>query len=92
MQITYDANKKQANLAKHGLDFDDAYLVLQNKYRLDVPVVRNNEHRTQAMAYVMEALAVLTVVFVDNKIMRAVSFRRASENERKVYYEWLESK
>lgn len=39
-RLTWDEAKRKANLAKHGLDFAQAHLVLDSDYRLDVDVVR----------------------------------------------------
>jgi uncharacterized DUF497 family protein len=46
----------------------------------------------QSFSYVLNVLAVLTVVHTarDGKA-RIISFRRASTDEREVYHEWLES-
>jgi uncharacterized DUF497 family protein len=92
MQVLWDPDKRQTNLDKHGLDFTDAMMVLDSKYRLDVKSVRNREHRTQAFAYVFDVLAVLTVVYVSRQsAMRIISFRPASEIERSAYHDWLEN-
>lgn len=89
-RLDWDETKRLANLAKHGLDFADAGLVLGSRYRLDIQVVRNDESRTMSFSYVMNRLAVLTVVHVDREgIVRIVSFRPASEIETEAYYEWL---
>jgi uncharacterized protein len=90
IRLGWDETKRLANLAKHSLDFADAGLVLGSRYRLDIQVVRNNESRTMSFSYVMNRLAVLTVVHVDREgIVRIVSFRPASEIETEAYYEWL---
>lgn len=48
--------------------------------------------RTQSFAYVFDVLAVLTVVHVArSKALRLISFRPASEVERKAYHAWLEN-
>ncbi len=89
-RLDWDETKRLANLAKHGLDFSDAGLVLGSRYRFDIQVLRNAESRTMSFSYVMNRLAVLTVVHVDREgVMRIVSFRPASEIETEVYYEWL---
>lgn len=61
-RFTWNEQKRAKNLDKHHLDFDDAGLVLDSQFRLDVESVRNNEARTQSFAYVFDRLAVLTVV------------------------------
>lgn len=91
-RLTWDEAKRAANLAKHGLDFAQAHLVLDSAYRLDVDVVRGGELRVQSFSYVLDVLAVLTVVHTDRDgAARIISFRRASSVEREVYREWLES-
>jgi uncharacterized DUF497 family protein len=91
-KLTWDENKRQTNLQKHGLDFADADEVLASRYRLDIGVVRNGERRTQSFSYVMNRLVVLSLVHVDrNNTMRVVSFRPASQLESEIYYEWLEN-
>lgn len=89
-RLIWDEAKRRANFEKHGLDFADAGLVMDSRYRLDIPVVRNGEARIQSMSYVMNRLAVLTVVHLDRDgATRIVSFRYASEKESEAYYEWL---
>ncbi len=79
-------------MKKHGLDFIDADMVLDNPYRLVIPVTRNNENRIQSIAYVFEVLVVLTVVHIErSEGMRIISFRPASAKEKSGYYEWLEN-
>ena len=50
MHLIWDPEKRQNNLAKHGLDFIDAVAVLDSPYRLDVQSVRNQELRSQSFA------------------------------------------
>jgi hypothetical protein len=49
-RIRWDEQKRQSSLEKRGLDFRDADWVLEFRYRLDVPVVRNDEMRLQSFA------------------------------------------
>jgi uncharacterized protein len=90
--VQWDEAKRMSNFDKHGLDFMDSVMVLDSPYRLDVDSVRGNELRTQSFAYVFEVLTVLTVVHVErDDALRIVSFRAASDEERRVYHEWLEN-
>ena len=89
-QLIWDEAKRMANLAKHGLDFAEAGIVLESRYRLDVSVVRQGEFRVQSFSYVMDRLAVLTLVHLDrNGATRIISFRPASETESEAYHDWL---
>lgn len=90
-RLTWNEQKRTQNLDKHHLDFADAGLVLNSQFRLDVESIRNNEERTQSFAYVFDQLAVLTVVHLQREQTHIVSFRIASEEERKDYHEWLKN-
>jgi uncharacterized protein len=91
-QVQWDEAKRMSNLDKHGLDFMNSVMVLDSPYRLDVDSMRGIELRTQSFAYVFEVLTVLTVVYVEREdALRIVSFRAASDEERRVYHEWLEN-
>ena len=49
------------------------------------------EARTQSFSYVMDQLAVLSLVHLDREgVTRIVSFRYASEEESEIYHDWLE--
>jgi uncharacterized DUF497 family protein len=89
--LTWDEAKRRANLLKHGLDFADAGLVLDSRYRMDVPTLRGGELRIQSFSYVMSRLVTLTVVHTARDgTARVISFRKASETETEAYYAWLE--
>lgn len=88
--LTWEEAKREANLAKHGLDFMDAGQVLESDIRMDVVAVRNGEERIQSFAYVFDRLMVLSLVHVPRgSVVRIVSFRVASAGEKEDYYEWL---
>lgn len=91
-RLIWDELKRQSNLERHGLDFADAYWVLDSPYRLDIPAMRNGEARIQSFAYVFEVLAVLSLAHVERAgRTRIISFRKASAIEREMYHEWLEN-
>ena len=91
-RYTGDEAKRRANLAKHGLDFAQAAEVLEARIRFDVAIVRVGEARTLSMSYALGFLAVLTVVHTERDgATRIISFRRASQEEREVYRDWLEN-
>ena len=90
--LIWDEAKRVANLAKHGLDFAQARLVLESHYRLDIASQRFGEARVQSISYVLDFLAVLTVVHTDRDgALRIISFRRASGEEREAYDDWLDN-
>lgn len=90
--LIWDEAKRAENLARHGLDFADASEVLDSRYRLDIPVVRQDEARIQSISYALGFLAVLTVIHTERDgATRVISFRHASDKEREVYDAWLEN-
>jgi uncharacterized DUF497 family protein len=91
-RLIWDEAKRQANLAKHGLDFADAGEVLDSRWRLDIAVIRADEARVLSISYALGWLAVLTVVHTGREsAARVISFRRASTLEREIYDDWLEN-
>ncbi len=89
---TWDETKRQTNLARHGLDFVHADVVFESHYRLDIPAMRNGEKRIHSFSYVMNRLAVLSLVHTErDATVRIISFRYASQLESENYYAWLEN-
>ena len=90
MIYEWDEAKRRANLEKHGLDFEDAKLVFESRYRFELPIERNGEKRLQVFAYVFDLLTVLTLVATHRgERVRCISFRRAHSEEIEVYHDWL---
>lgn len=85
--ITFDQAKRKANLDKHGLDLADATLVYDapNKITLESP--RRGEPRRMdiALVEVMNGVVLALVYVMRGKEVRAISLRRASKTERKLY-------
>ena len=83
MVFEWDEGKRQANLAKHHIDFRDAKRVF------DGPVFersesRHGEDRTFAIG-VMEDIEIVVVYVMRGKRRRIISARRARRDERKDY-------
>ncbi len=91
-KLSWDETKRQINLRKHGLDFALAGVVLDSRYRLDIPVVRGAEPRILSISYAVGCLKIKTVVHVARDgLCRVISFRRASREEREAYLVWIEN-
>src|SRR5215211_1688715 len=79
----WDRRKSEVNLAKHGIDFEEAVEVFYG------PVVlrrsdRNNEERWVAIGHSETRL--MTVVFTRRaNVVRIISARRARKNEESAY-------
>jgi uncharacterized DUF497 family protein len=89
MKLTYDSDKDAANIIKHGLSLADALLVFDAPEKLTLKSKRVDEDRLMDVAMVAVAGVVLVLVYVlrEPNELRAISLRRASKQERKLYAE-----
>ena len=83
MEFEWDERKREANLAKHGLDFIDAELVFIAPH-LTRPSPHPDEERwvTVGRAHDREVAVIWTW---RGKVARIISFRRARREERRAY-------
>jgi uncharacterized DUF497 family protein len=89
MRFTFDPRKDASNILKHGLSLRDAPLVFNAPDKLTIESPRANEARLLDVAMVEVAGLVLVLVYVVRgpDEVRAISLRRASKYERKLYAE-----
>jgi uncharacterized DUF497 family protein len=87
MQFTFDPRKDAANILKHGLSLSDAPLVFNAVNKLTIESNRADEARWMDVAMVEVAGVVLVLVYVlrDPDVVRVISLRRASKQERTLY-------
>ena len=87
MQFTFDHDKNNANIEKHGLSLADAPLVFDAPDKLTLVSPRVGEGRFMDIALVEIAGVMLVLVYVlrQAKGVRAISLRRASKQERMLY-------
>jgi uncharacterized DUF497 family protein len=82
----WDEAKREANLRKHGFDFDDADIVLENPKRITFAESGRGEKRWRDLAFVETVRSVLAVVYtIRGYNIRIISFRKASRKERRIY-------
>ena len=88
MQYSYDKNKKVLNLAKHGLDFDDAKQVIESNKTITYEDDRfgYGEQRFITIGLLQNALVVIVTSETENEI-RIISMRKAEKHEQAKYYE-----
>jgi uncharacterized DUF497 family protein len=85
MGFQWDPKKNAANLAKHGVDFEDAIGVFENPFLEWEDTRKAYGERRFIVIGVVNAIA-LTVVYAGRENdRRIVSARRASQYERKLY-------
>ena len=89
MQFTFDPRKDAANIVKHGLSLSDAPLVFNAPNKLTIESGKADEARLMDVALVEVIGMVLVLVYVmrDPDEVRAISLRRGSRQERKLYAE-----
>ncbi|WP_213878624.1 BrnT family toxin [Pseudomonas sp. dw_358] len=84
--IIYDENKRQSNIVKHGLDLAKATLVYDAPDKITFRTHRQGEDRFMDVAMVDIMGMILVLVYVERgPDIRAISMRRASKLERKLY-------
>jgi uncharacterized DUF497 family protein len=81
----WDEAKRQSNIQKHGIDFEDAVLALEEPH-LEIRTERNGEVRTLAIC--PASTKVITVIYMmrDEKC-RIISARAARKNEQRAYHD-----
>ena len=89
IQFTFDPRKDATNIAKHGLSLADAPLVFNAPDKLTLQSPRGDEARLMDIAMVEVAGVVLVLVYVmrEPDVVRSISLRRASKQERTLYAE-----
>jgi uncharacterized protein len=82
----WDEAKREANLKKHGLDFDDADIVYGNPNKITYAIADRGEARWLDIALVESNGVVLALIYtVRGYNIRIISFRKASRRERRIY-------
>ena len=87
MQFEWDDEKAALNLKKHGIAFQDAVLVFNDEYRIEIfdDAHSTFEERYNTIGRVDE---VLFVVYTERRSMtRIISARIATPSERRLYYD-----
>lgn len=85
LQIVYDPNKAKINLAKHGVDFDQAKLALFDPNAL---VREDNDHHEPRFVLIGMANRLLVVVYCyydDDSVIRIISARVPTKKGRQTY-------
>ena len=88
MQYSYDKNKKASNLAKHGLDFNDAKRVIESNKTVTFEDVRFDygEQRFITIGLLQNALVAIVTSETEN-VIRIISMRKAEKHEQTKYHE-----
>lgn len=83
MEATWDRRKERTNIRKHGVDFSDAAVALEDEFALSVAFYENDEQRYRTLA-ASPASGVLLIIYTeyDAEAIRIISARRADRTQR----------
>jgi len=90
--FTWDTNKNSVNTQKHGISFDEAKSVF---YDDNARIMHDPDHSADEERFLIlglsEKLNILVVCHCyreDNEVIRIISARKATKNEKKQYQEF----
>lgn len=91
MNYQWDPRKASENLRKHGVDFADAVIALEDENALTIEDFDHEEQRFKTLGMGPEAKVLLVAhAERDTRSIRIISARKADRNEVKQYYQGLE--
>jgi hypothetical protein len=91
MLFEWDESKREANLAKHGIDFVDAVLIFDGPV-LERPDVRQDYGEARIGAFgKVEGRVLLLLYTWRGKKRRLISARKAGSDERKEYQAFVDA-
>jgi uncharacterized DUF497 family protein len=89
MKFEWDAAKNNINIEKHGIDFNDAKLIL-NGLTVTVEDDRIDYHERRFVTLGMMFDNVISVVHTESvEKIRIISARKATKNEQKEYFKQI---
>ncbi|VAW84021.1 hypothetical protein MNBD_GAMMA18-222 [hydrothermal vent metagenome] len=91
MDIEWDPRKAAENLQKHGVDFADAVIALEDENALTIEDKDHDEQRFRTLG-MDPSLKILYVAHTncENDRVRIISARKADRSETKQYYRGIE--
>lgn len=90
MQFEWDENKEKINIAKHGIDFSTAARVFSDDNRIELfdEAHSEDEDRYITIGQIDNIAIIVMVVYTERRqIIRLISARKATAQERNAYYD-----
>jgi hypothetical protein len=88
MDYEWDTAKAQANFKKHGVDFADAVIALEDEFAITIPDPHSEaEERFVSLGADPLGRILVTVFTYRAERIRIISSRRATPKERRIYEE-----
>ena len=84
MLFEYDLDKSQGNKSKHGINFNEAQLLWNDVFRVEIQAKSTTEPRFMIIGKVWNKHWSAIVTYRDESI-RIISVRRSRENEVNLY-------
>jgi len=91
MKFGWDSRKANQNLRKHGVDFADAVIALEDENALTIEDIGHNEQRFKTLG-MGPKLNILFVVHAERRedTIRIISARKADRSKIKQYYQGID--
>jgi uncharacterized protein len=86
MEFEYDLQKSISNKTKHGIDFEEAKNLWEDRNRIRIKARSDTEPRFALIAAYQEKLWTAFYT-IRNDMIRITSVRRSRDQERRLYYE-----
>ena len=84
MEFEFDSRKSASNLAKHGIDFDDAQLLWDDSDLLEIPAKTEDEPRWLLIGKIADKHWSAVVTYRDD-VTRIISMRQSRKEEVALY-------
>ena len=90
IRVEWDTAKNKSNKTKHGIDFETAQLVFDDRFFVSfIERVEDGEERWHAIGMIEDVLLIVAVhayrIEGLDEVIRMISARRATSHERKLY-------
>ena len=85
MELTWDENKRLSNLAKHGLDFEDAHWVFTDEAFVTEDARREYGEPRFILYGPLFGRIVVVVFAMRDDVIRILSMRKANQREQRSY-------
>lgn len=93
MLFEWDDEKARANIKKHGIDFETAAKVFADENRLEIYDEKHSEDEDRYITIGMidNVACVVMVVYTERgEAVRLISARKATSQERRMYYDYTQ--
>ena len=91
MQFEWDEQKEKINIKKHGLDFETASRVFDDENRLEWYDENHSEYEDRyiTIGLIDDIACIIMAVYTEREeVIRIISARRATKQEREMYYDY----